>query len=143
MTRDFIWFQRFCCVLRKSDIKIICFYESMNTEYSRGVGFLSGDNIRVRVKEVLVVERDVPDNAQPVFLCIDDTMAAKFGENHHFADPCYRTGHGSRRLRHGKIQTLRFFHNADDDEISSFIISYKILKTLIYRIDIYRNMKYT
>ena len=38
MTRDFIWFQRFWCVLRKSDIKIICFYESINTEYSRGGG---------------------------------------------------------------------------------------------------------
>ena len=38
MTRDFIWFQRFWCVLRKRDIKMICFYESTNTEYSRGGG---------------------------------------------------------------------------------------------------------
>lgn len=38
MTRDFIWFQRFWCVLRKSDIKIIYFYESTYTEYSSGGG---------------------------------------------------------------------------------------------------------
>ena len=38
MTRDFIWFQQCLCVLKKSDIKLICFYESTHTEYSRGGG---------------------------------------------------------------------------------------------------------